>query len=437
MNASPVVCHEVAQQVELARRQAHLSPVEGDPASPNVEDQRPGAQPARDQPMRTQPLRPAQQRLDSRDRLARAERLDQVVVRANLEAEQPVVLVAERADDEDRGSVVVGAPSAKHIEPGQARKHDVEDDHVGAAPLPFGESGRTVRSQMRVEARASKVGKQDRGHGRVVLDDEHRRGHVGSVVPRPLARRCCLAGGRRRKPFVIGAVAPDGAGPHTVEGVNLVDVVLPCLDEADALPWVLRRMPEWARPLVVDNGSTDGSPSIARDLGARVVTVAQRGYGAACHAGLSAASAPLVAVMDCDATLDPQDLRRLLDVHAEHPWRPHLVVGRRVPTSRGAWPWHLRLANRAVARRVNLRTGLRLADVGPMRLAPRQALLELALVDRRSGYPVETVVRAAQAGWRVGQVDVPYAVRVGRSKVTGTPLGVVRAVRDMSTALAQ
>lgn len=217
---------------------------------------------------------------------------------------------------------------------------------------------------------------------------------------------------------------------------HTLDVVLPCLDEAAALPWVLSRMPAGAAPIVVDNGSTDGSPELAAALGATVVTERRRGYGAACHAGLEAATAPLVAVMDCDATLDPQDLERLVSTVGGAPALT-LVVGRRIPVSASSWPWPLRVANRVVAHRVNRRTGLSLADIGPMRLAPRQELLELRLEDRRSGYPVETVVRAAESGWRVVQVDVPYAPRRGRSKVTGTPLGAARAVRDMTAVLGR
>ncbi len=215
---------------------------------------------------------------------------------------------------------------------------------------------------------------------------------------------------------------------------HAVDVVLPCLDEAQALPWVLERLPAWARAIVVDNGSTDGSPELARDLGATVVVAAQRGYGAACHAGLVAARSELVAVMDADASLDPTDLGLLIAVQRGG---ADLVVGRRVASGRGAFPWHLRMANREVARRVNRRTGLQLKDIGPMRLATRTRLLDLGMTDRRSGYPFETIVRAANAGWTVVQVDVPYHPRSGRSKVTGTPIGAARAVRDMTRVLGR
>lgn len=218
-----------------------------------------------------------------------------------------------------------------------------------------------------------------------------------------------------------------------------VDVVLPCLDEAEALPWVLGRMPPWARAIVADNGSTDASQSIARDFAAVVIEVPQRGYGAACHAGLAAATAPLVAFMDADASLDPADLAALLVAHqagsSRARGRPHLVLGRRMPVGRDAWPWHLRVANRAVTAMLRRRTGIRVTDLGPMRLAPAAALRALPITDRRSGYPLETVLRAAQAGWRISEVGVPYRPREGRSKVTGTPLGLARTVHDMSRVL--
>ena len=217
--------------------------------------------------------------------------------------------------------------------------------------------------------------------------------------------------------------------------------MLPCLDEAAALPLVLGRMPAVARPIVVDNGSRDGSGQLAQQLGATVVHEPRRGYGAACHAGVMAATAPWVAVMDCDGTLDPQELERLLDTAAgtrsgANP-SPMLVIGCRVPSSAVAWPWHLRVANRVVAWRTARRTGLRLRDIGPMRLATREPLVALGLKDRRSGYPVETVVAAAEAGWLVLQHDVAYAARTGRSKVTGTPLGALRTVRDMTAILSR
>ncbi|MEU8342769.1 Glycosyl transferase family 2 [Actinomadura meyerae] len=219
----------------------------------------------------------------------------------------------------------------------------------------------------------------------------------------------------------------------------MIDVVLPCLNEAEALPWVLDRMPAGFRPLVVDNASTDGSATVAADRGARVVAAPERGFGAACHAGLLAAETEVVCVMDADASLDPAQLPRLtaaLDA-LRAGGAAGLVLGRRRPTGRGAWPPHARLGNAVLARSLNRRAGTRLRDLGPMRAAPRAALLGLGVADRRFGYPLEMVLRAAAAGWPVAEVDVAYRPRTGDSKVTGTVGGTVRAVRDMRRVLAE
>jgi len=210
-------------------------------------------------------------------------------------------------------------------------------------------------------------------------------------------------------------------------------VVLPVLDEAQALPWVLSRMPEGYTPLVVDNGSSDGSAQIAEALGARVVHEPRRGFGAACHAGLLAACGDIVCFMDCDASLDPRDLPRVAEPVAAG--RADLVLGARC-AERGAMAPHARLANRVLTIELRRRSGLVLRDLGPMRAARRDALLELGIVDRRFGWPLEMVLRAAAQGWRIAEVDVPYHVRSGRSKVTGTVRGTVRAIRDMAAVLA-
>ncbi|MDT0276548.1 glycosyltransferase family 2 protein [Blastococcus goldschmidtiae] len=220
------------------------------------------------------------------------------------------------------------------------------------------------------------------------------------------------------------------------EDVPAVDVVLPCLDEAASLPWVLSRLPAGYRAIVADNGSTDGSATIAAEHGATVVAVPQRGFGAAAHAGLEAATAGVVCFCDADGSMDPAQLPRVADPVLAG--AADLVLGRRRP-ARGAWPVHARVANIALARMLRRRTGLRLHDLGPMRAARRRALLGLGLTDRRFGYPLEMVTAAADAGWRVREVDVDYALRTegSRSKVTGTVLGTVRTIRDMRGVLAR
>ncbi|MFN2524089.1 MAG: glycosyltransferase family 2 protein [Mycobacteriales bacterium] len=214
-------------------------------------------------------------------------------------------------------------------------------------------------------------------------------------------------------------------------------VVLPCLDEAAALPEVLAGLPSGYTAVVADNGSTDGSPDVARSLGALVVSASPRGFGAACHAGLLAADPDddVVCFVDADGSLDLRQLPRVADPvlcgDAD------LVLGRRRPTTRGAWPPHARLGNAVLARSVRARTGYAVRDLGPMRACRRSALLALDLQDRRFGYPLEMVTKASRAGWRVLEVDVDYLPRTGKSKVTGTVRGTARAVRDMRRVLRE
>lgn len=211
------------------------------------------------------------------------------------------------------------------------------------------------------------------------------------------------------------------------------EIVLPCLDEADALPVVLAALPAGWPVLVVDNGSTDGTADVARALGARVVVEPHRGYGAAAHAGLEAARAELVAVLDGDGSIDAAVLPVLAAAVADD--RADLAVGRRVPQGRGVWPWHARAGNAAIAALLR-RRGVPVHDIAPVRVARRAALLELGVADRAFGYPLELLLRAGAAGWRITEVAVPYRARAGgRSKVSGSLRGTLRATRDMAGLL--
>ena len=233
------------------------------------------------------------------------------------------------------------------------------------------------------------------------------------------------------------------------------DVIIPVLNEAAALPGLLAAMPAGYRPLVIDNGSTDGSGQIARasgavvadngstdgsgDIaraaGATVVSEPVPGFGSACWAGLLAADPAdgVVCFMDGDGSLDPGDLPAVAGPVLAG--RADLVLGARRPTTPGAWPAHARAANALVAFELRRRTGRPLTDLGPRRAVRRDALLALGLQDRRFGWPLEMVLRAAAAGWRIEEVPTPYAPRTGRSKVTGTLRGTVRASRDMARLL--
>jgi glycosyltransferase involved in cell wall biosynthesis len=214
-----------------------------------------------------------------------------------------------------------------------------------------------------------------------------------------------------------------------------VDVVLPCLDEAGALPGVLAALPPGYRAIVVDNGSADGSPEVAAALGAKVVHEPRRGYGAAVHTGLEAATADIVCFADADGSLDLADLPRLVAAVVDG---ADLAVGRRVPTGPGVWPWHARLGNVVLSRLLRTR-GLPVRDIAPLRAADRRALLGLGVTDRAFGYPLELLIKAQRAGWRVREFDVDYGERAKgtKSKVSGSVRGTLRAVRDFGRVLAR
>ena len=216
----------------------------------------------------------------------------------------------------------------------------------------------------------------------------------------------------------------------TLDGV--IDVVLPVLNEAAVLSRVVRSLAPGYRAIVVDNGSTDDSAAVAQATGAVVVSEPQRGFGAACFAGLVAASSDIVCFMDCDGSLDGADLPAVVAPIVAG--SADLVLGARI-ASHGAWPIHARLGNRILAAQIRRRTGLHVRDLGPMRAARRESLLGLGITDRRFGWPLEMVVLAHRAGWTVTEVDVPYEARVGKSKVTGTMRGTARTVRDMAAVL--
>ena len=209
--------------------------------------------------------------------------------------------------------------------------------------------------------------------------------------------------------------------------------MLPCLDEAEALPAVLATLPPDWPVLVVDNGSTDDTGAVARALGARVVVEPRRGYGAAVHTGLCTpgptwwpcwtATAP-----STRGPADPGRRRcgrdgRISPSAAASPTGPGCGRGTRAP------------GTRSIAALLRSR-GVPVHDIAPIRVARREALLGLGVADRAFGYPLELLLRAGRAGWRIEEVPVRYTRRAGgRSKVTGSVVGTARAVRDMGALL--
>jgi glycosyltransferase involved in cell wall biosynthesis len=209
---------------------------------------------------------------------------------------------------------------------------------------------------------------------------------------------------------------------------DLVTVVLPCLNEEESLPAVLAAIPAGYRALVVDNNSTDDTAGVAGRHGAAVVVEPRPGYGAAVHTGVVAATTRIVAVIDADGSMDPAELPRLVAALNQG---ADLAIGRRRPVRGLHWPWVARLGTAVMSWRLRTRHGLPVHDIAPMRVARREALLNLGVDDRRSGYPLELLVRAAAAGWRVVEFDVSYGPRTGgKSKVSGSLRGSITAILD-------
>jgi glycosyltransferase involved in cell wall biosynthesis len=208
-----------------------------------------------------------------------------------------------------------------------------------------------------------------------------------------------------------------------------IGIIIPARNEAAALPQVLSAIPSWvAEVILVDTASTDGTPDVARRLGARVVAEPRRGYGRACLAGIAALSPAVdtVLFMDADAADRPEDIARLLAPIAAG--EAELVIGARtLGVEPGALTPQQRFGNALACLLIRLVWGVRYTDLGPFRVIRRDALARLAMRDETWGWTVEMQVRAARRGLRVREVPVGYRRRIGQSKISGTLSGTIRA----------
>jgi glycosyltransferase involved in cell wall biosynthesis len=219
-----------------------------------------------------------------------------------------------------------------------------------------------------------------------------------------------------------------------------VAVVIPAYNEESSLPLVLRAIPRdlVQEVIVVDNGSTDTTARVARAGGATVVREPRRGYGSACLAGLrflEELDPDVVVFLDADYSDHPEEMPRLVGPLREEGC--DLVVGSRVRGKRekGALPIHARFGNYLATRLLRALYGVRATDLGPFRAARYRRLMGLGMRDTDFGWTVEMQARAARAGWKTEEVPVSYRRRVGRSKITGTISGSLRAGAKILTTL--
>lgn len=233
---------------------------------------------------------------------------------------------------------------------------------------------------------------------------------------------------RWRRPGGIHQSARTGTD-YTPPASVRVAVVIPALNEERAIGQVLAAIPSWVSQVVVaDNGSSDGTAAMARDAGATIVLEMQRGYGAACLAGMAALDQPdLVAFLDGDFSDRPQEIGRLVEPIVRD--EADMVMGSRVlggPESGSLTPQQ-RFGNALACGLIRLLYGVRYSDLGPFRAIRYSSLQRLQMDDRDYGWTVQMQVRAARQGLRVAEGPVSYRRRVGVSKISGTIRGVIGA----------
>ena len=228
--------------------------------------------------------------------------------------------------------------------------------------------------------------------------------------------------------------APAASRPlsNAMESRALVDAVIPVLNEAEAIGEVLDAIPRplVRRVIVCDNGSSDGTADVARAHGAVVVHEERRGYGAACLRALAALEADppgVVLFLDGDRSDDPSEAALVLEPILA--CRADLVIGSRTlgRADPGSLTAQARFGNWLATRLLRLLYRARYTDLGPFRAIRYASLASLAMRDPDFGWTVEMQIKAARAGLRAEEVPVRYRRRIGRSKISGTVLGSIRA----------
>lgn len=219
--------------------------------------------------------------------------------------------------------------------------------------------------------------------------------------------------------------------PPRAVGEPRIAVVIPALNEEQAIVRVLRAIPKSPTPLiiVVDNGSTDRTARRANSAGAMVVREPSRGYGTACLAGIDALpeEIEIVVFLDADYSDHPEEMENLVAPILKN--EADFVLGSRMmrATSKSALTPQQRFGNWLATILMRLLFGHRYTDLGPFRAIRKDAMDSLDMSDRGYGWTVEMQIKAIRAGLRILEVPVHYRPRLGKSKISGTLKGTLLA----------
>jgi glycosyltransferase involved in cell wall biosynthesis len=212
--------------------------------------------------------------------------------------------------------------------------------------------------------------------------------------------------------------------------MELVSVVIPVLNEAESIGFVVRELPSGiaGEVIVVDGGSTDGTPDVARAAGARVIAADARGYGRACAQGAAAARYEILVFLDGDGADRGDLIERLVAPVADGTHDFVLATragGEREP---GAMSWHQLLAGWLAGLGVRVLYGVRYTDMCAYRAIRKDVLDRLGMREMTYGWNLEMQMKCARMGLRIQEVPMPYRVRRGgTSKVAGSLRGTLRA----------
>jgi len=209
-----------------------------------------------------------------------------------------------------------------------------------------------------------------------------------------------------------------------------ISVIIPAFNEEDSIAQVINSIPQnlVEQIVVVNNASTDSTETVAKQAGSTVIFEPQRGYGKACLTGIKACeNTDVIVFLDADYSDDPSEMSKLLEPVLSN--EADLVIGSRILGDRekGALPAHAQFGNILACFLIKKLFNQKFTDLGPFRAIRRKALVNLNMRDEDYGWTVEMQARAAILGLRCKEVPVSYKIRIGRSKISGTLHGSIKA----------